>query len=172
MGDRRSEDVTEQAETAERIFERVRETGRCYERIAEVLAEVTAQADTDTILEAFGERVTELFSGITTETTSLDFTGTLPARITRGTVSLLPEQLSQGAGGALALAVRLALAERYLGTTDGFIMLDDPLVHFDVDRVSEAVDLLQAFAQRHQVLFFTCHEHQATLLQTKPTGSD
>jgi uncharacterized protein YhaN len=55
-------------------------------------------------------------------------------------------------------------------------MLDDPLVHFDADRVNEAVALLQIFAQRHQVLFFTCHEHQATLLQTPPqiqaTGSD
>lgn len=176
LGDRRSEDVSEQAEAAERTFQRVRETGRCYERIADVLGQVTAQANTNTILEAFGERVTELFSGITAETTSLDFTGTLPARITRGAVSLPPERLSQGAGGALALAVRLALAERYLGVTDGFIMLDDPLVHFDADRVSEAVALLQTFAQRHQVLFFTCHEHQATLLQTPPqiqaTGSD
>ena len=163
LGDLRSEDVGDQAETAKRHFERVHEVGCCYQRIAEVLTAVAAPADA--ALETFGDRVTELFSAMTDGTATLGFTGTLPDAVTRGPITITPEQLSQAAGGALALATRLALAETYLQVSDGFILLDDPLVHFDADRLAEAVDLLKTFAQRHQVIFFTCHDQQATLLE-------
>ena len=164
LGDLRSEDVAEQAETAKRSFERVREIGCCYQRTAEVLAEVATPADAS--LKLFGDRVTELFGAMTGDTPTLGFTDTLPAAVTRGPITIETEQLSQGAGGALALATRLALAETYLKVSDGFILLDDPLVHFDADRLTEAVNLLKTFAERHQVIFFTCHDQQAALFET------
>ena len=83
----------------------------------------------------------------------------------RGAISLPPDRLSQGGSGALALAVRLAMAEAYLQGHGGFIMLDDPLVHFYKDRMAVAADVLRAFSADTQVLFFTCHDHQATRLE-------
>lgn len=170
LGDLRSEDVAEQAETAKRIFERVREVGYCYQRIAEVLTKITAPANTS--MEQFGDRITELFRAITDGTSTIGFTDTLPASVTRGPITIKPEQLSQGAGGALALATRLALAETYLKVSDGFILLDDPLVHFDANRLAETVDLLKAFSKRHQVIFFTCHDQQAALFENTVTQAD
>jgi uncharacterized protein YhaN len=47
--------------------------------------------------------------------------------------------------------------------------MDDILVNFDPDRADRAADALHALAERHQVLFFTCHPRTAELLD--PTGA-
>ena len=44
-------------------------------------------------------------------------------------------------------------------------MLDDPLVHFDKDRMAVAVEILRTFSASTQVLFFTCHDHHAERLE-------
>jgi uncharacterized protein YhaN len=100
----------------------------------------------------------------------LRFDGQLPATVVRGNVSLSPDRLSHGGGGALALAVRLAMADAYLHGHGGFIMLDDPLVHFDKDRMAVAADVLRAFSESTQVLFFTCHDQQAERLEREATS--
>lgn len=102
-----------------------------------------------------------LFSRITGGEAALQFDGQLPASVVRGPVALPPDRLSHGGGGALALAVRLAMAEAYLQGNGGFIMLDDPLVHFDKDRMAVAADVLRTFSASTQVIFFTCHDHHA-----------
>ena len=51
----------------------------------------------------------------------------------------------QGARGALALAIRIALAEVYLQSSDAFVMLDDPFVHMDTNRLTQAIDILKSF---------------------------
>ena len=129
------------------------------------LNRVTAEGDD--LLKEFADRVKEIFSRVTRDAAKLEFDGSLPAHVQRGTVMLEPTRLSQGAGGALALAIRLAMAEAYLKESGGFIMLDDPLVHFDAGRAAEAADIIRAFAERHQVIFFTCHQHHAEQLRTK-----
>jgi hypothetical protein len=116
-------------------------------------------------LADFSERVAGLFSRITRGAAALQFDGQLPASVVRGTVSLTPDRLSHGGGGALAFAVRLAMAEAYLKGRGGFIMLDDPLVHFDKDRMAVAVEILRTFSASTQVLFFTCHDHHAERLE-------
>ena len=166
LGDDRSEDVTEQAAVAERVFNRARAQGRAYRRIEQELNRVAGTAGVDPLAD-FSERVSGLFSRITRGEAELKFDGQLPASVVRGVVSLPPDRLSQGGSGALALAVRLAMAEAYLQGQGGFIMLDDPLVHFDNDRMSVAADVLRAFSENTQVLFFTCHDHHAARLERK-----
>jgi uncharacterized protein YhaN len=92
--------------------------------------------------------------------------------VVRGAVSLPPDRLSQGGSGALALAVRLAMAEAYLQGRGGFVMLDDPLVHFDSDRMAVAADVVRTFSASTQVLFFTCHDQHAARLDGKADQSD
>jgi len=165
LGDRRSEDLTEQAEVAERNFKRVLAKSQTLQRIRETLNRVTAGGDD--VLKEFAGRVEDIFSRVTRDAAKLEFNGSLPAQVQRGTIKVEPTRLSQGAGGALALAIRLAMAEAYLKEPGGFIMLDDPLVHFDASRAADAADIIRAFAERHQVIFFTCHQHHAEQLKLK-----
>jgi hypothetical protein len=165
LGDRRSEDLREKAEVAEKVFNRVVTKGQALQRIRDTLNRVTAGGDD--ILKEFAGHVEHIFSQVTRDAAKLEFNGSLPAYVQRGTVKLEPTRLSQGAGGALALAIRLAMAEAHLKESGGFIMLDDPLVHFDASRAAEAADIIRAFSERHQVIFFTCHKHHVEQLNTK-----
>jgi DNA repair exonuclease SbcCD ATPase subunit len=164
LGDGRSEDLADEAAAAERAFNRARAQGRAYRWIEEELDRVAGAAGVDPLAD-FSERVAGVFSRITGGEAALQFDGQLPATVVRGNVSLPPDRLSHGGGGALALAVRLSMAEAYLQGHGGFIMLDDPLVHFDKDRVAIAADVLRAFSASTQVLFFTCHDQQAERLE-------
>jgi len=166
LGDGRSEDVTEQAAAAERAFNRARAQGRTYRRIEQELDRVAGAAGVDPLVD-FSERVAGIFSRITGGEAALQFDGQLPATVVRGAISLPPDRLSQGGSGALALAVRLAMAEAYLQGQGGFIMLDDPLVHFDKDRMAVAADVVRTFSVSTQVLFFTCHDQQAARLEQR-----
>ena len=164
LGDQRSEDVTEKAASAQRVFNRAQAQGLAYLRIRQELDRLAGAAGVDPLAN-FSERVAGLFSRITGGAASLEFRGQLPASVGRGAVSLPPDRLSHGGGGALALAVRLAMAEAYLQGHGGFIMLDDPLVHFDKTRMAVATDVLRTFSASTQVLFFTCHDHHAERLE-------
>lgn len=110
------------------------------------------------LLADFSEYVASLFSRITGGEANLKFDGQIPAMV-RGAVSLPPGRLSHGCGGALAIAVRLAMAEAYPQGHGGLIMLDDPLVHFDKDRMAVAADVLRMFSATTQVLFFASPDH-------------
>ena len=67
--------------------------------------------------------------------------------------------LSTGARGQLALALRLAVAD-YLSIDEPHpVILDDALVHFDEERLSDALELLREFSERRQVIYLTCHDY-------------
>jgi hypothetical protein len=162
IGERRSEDLVDQAEQAEREFQRVYQRGKSYRRIQEVLQRITEDVQ-DPVVE-FSGHVSAIFSRITGDSISLTFDGSLPDKVHRQNVALPADQLSQGTSGALALALRLALAEAHLGPDGGFLMLDDPLVHFDAARMAQATAILRDYASRMQIIFFTCHTAQADML--------
>lgn len=153
--------------TAERVFNRARAQGRAYRRIEQELDRLAAAAGVDPLAD-FSKRVSDLFSRMTLGEAKLQFDGQLPASVVRGAISLPADRLSQGGSVALALAVRLAMAEAYLQGHGGFIMLDDPLVHFDRDRMASAADAVRGFSGTTQVLFFTCHDQQAERLEGPP----
>jgi DNA repair protein SbcC/Rad50 len=69
-----------------------------------------------------------------------------------------PDDLSTGAKGQLALALRLALIEHLSGGERQTVIIDDALVNFDSDRLTEAKRLVEEFAQHQQVIYLTCHE--------------
>jgi exonuclease SbcC len=74
------------------------------------------------------------------------------------------ELLSTGTYDAVALALRLAVAEYIFGDSKGFIILDDCLVDLDPGRKQAAVNLIKRFAEKHQVIFTTCSPETADLL--------
>ena len=154
----------EEAEDARCQFDRILEEGNCYKRIEKTLTQVSPNVSNS--LDQLSRRTAEIFSGISCSDSRLEFDDTLPSHITRGNITLSPERLSQGARGALAIAIRIALAESYLESSDAFIMLDDPFVHMDTDRLAQAISIFKIFFCKHPVIFFTCHENQAKLLRS------
>ena len=74
------------------------------------------------------------------------------------------EQLSTGTREQLFLAVRLALVQelRQQGVELPMVF-DDVLVNFDQQRAEAAAGVLLEYARDQQVLFFTCHQHLASV---------
>jgi uncharacterized protein YhaN len=62
------------------------------------------------------------------------------------------------------------MAESYLKSGPAFLMLDDPLVNLDKDRMADAVAILRAFSEQSQLIYFTCHDMHAERLLGAPVG--
>jgi exonuclease SbcC len=71
--------------------------------------------------------------------------------------------LSAGTRDLFALSVRLAMAELFLADRRGFLLLDDPLVDLDPGRQKRAAALLEEFAEKYQLVLFTCQPTHASL---------
>ncbi|HWL87712.1 MAG TPA: hypothetical protein VNO21_18030, partial [Polyangiaceae bacterium] len=86
--------------------------------------------------------------------------------------TLSPEALSTGTREQLFIALRLAYVESYAGSAESLPMvLDDVLVNFDAERTRGALEALQIFADRTQVLLFTCHASLVELVREVIPGA-
>jgi uncharacterized protein YhaN len=73
--------------------------------------------------------------------------------------------LSRGTVEQLYLCLRLGLAETFADRAVSLpIILDDVLVNFDPERAVPVAEALLETAERHQVLFLTCHPHLEELV--------
>jgi uncharacterized protein YhaN len=69
-----------------------------------------------------------------------------------------PESLSQGWRDAVQFCVRLSLAEAlYAEGEKPPIILDDPFVNLDEQRLAAAKRLLVELAKKYQILYLVCH---------------
>ena len=77
----------------------------------------------------------------------------------------LTDELSRGTAEQLYLALRFGLIEQFARSTEPLpVVMDDILVNFDANRAARAAGAIRALAERHQVLYFTCHPWTAELL--------
>ncbi|MCA1570597.1 MAG: AAA family ATPase [Chloroflexi bacterium] len=84
--------------------------------------------------------------------------------------SLATDELSRGTAEQLYLALRFGLIEEFAQHAEPLpVVMDDILVNFDAARAARAADAIRDLAERHQVVFFTCHEPMAQLLD--PDGT-
>ncbi len=75
--------------------------------------------------------------------------------------------LSRGSLEQLYLCLRIGLAETFAERAQALpIILDDVLVNFDPARAASIAEVLAETAERHQVLFFTCHPHLGELVHS------
>lgn len=72
--------------------------------------------------------------------------------------------LSTGTKDVFALIIRLAMADYFLDGAEGFLMMDDPLVDLDPVRQEKSAALIKEYADRKQVILFTCHPSHANIL--------
>lgn len=95
----------------------------------------------------------------------VELEGAVPRTVAQaGGGSIGRELLSVGTRDSLALGLRLVMARHFLARTDGFLVMDDPLVDMDPDRQEAAAGVLRDFAAERQLVFFTCHPSTAELL--------
>ncbi|HJF31597.1 MAG TPA: AAA family ATPase [Sporosarcina psychrophila] len=86
-------------------------------------------------------------------------------------------ELSQATKEQAYISLRLALAGNILSTAPFPLIMDDPFVHFDGERLSRMIELLDQLQSKHQFIYFTCHEgmkdkwQDATTLNVSDIGS-
>ena len=113
------------------------------------------------------KRASELFPRLTEGR----YTGLRVGRDVDGIVALradgrecAPDELSEGAGYQLYLALRLASIERFVaGAVPLPLVLDDVMIHSDDGRKRAAFGVLGELSKDLQILFFTHHERDVEL---------
>lgn len=65
--------------------------------------------------------------------------------------------LSAGYQDLLGVCMRLALVDAMYPGEKPFLVLDDPFVNLDEEKVEHGNELLQKIAEEYQILYFTCH---------------
>lgn len=77
------------------------------------------------------------------------------------------EQLSRGTIDQMYFALRLALVQFFSenGKTPLPILMDDSLVHFDGERLRQAMRILGKVSQQHQIILCTCHDRERQILE-------
>ena len=75
------------------------------------------------------------------------------------------DSLSGGAADQLYFAVRVTAGEQLARSGERLpLLLDDPFVQYDPERMIAAMEVVTELALDHQVFFFTCEESQAEIL--------
>jgi exonuclease SbcC len=160
-----SEEAKSRWEEAREQFHRQVQKAEILMRVQEAAAHLLEELD-EGVYEPFTNLVSQYLSTLTNARYRNVPSGTsLPgAVIRRDGRSLAYDFLSAGTKDLFALAVRLAMAEFFLGNTEGFLVLDDPLVDLDPDRQQRAATVLTQFSKKQQLVIFTCHPTHAQLL--------
>lgn len=65
--------------------------------------------------------------------------------------------LSAGYQDLLGVCMRLALVDAMYPQEKPFLVLDDPFVNLDEEKVERGNELMQKIAEEYQILYFTCH---------------
>jgi len=72
--------------------------------------------------------------------------------------------LSKGLKDLIQICLRMALIEAvFEHSTAPVLILDDPFVNLDEDKIEKSKILLSNLCQKYQVIYFTCHESRAGL---------
>jgi uncharacterized protein YhaN len=71
--------------------------------------------------------------------------------------------LSAGYQDLLGICMRFALVDAMYPTEKPFLVLDDPFVNLDEDKMAQGTKLLKQISREYQILYFTCHESREML---------
>jgi exonuclease SbcC len=162
MSDESAEEIEHQRVLAEEAYERELATGEALVCIRRASEDILAGKDSQS-LSGFATLVSGYIKDLTGgRYERARMSGSLPDGLIRGDGGELSYPLlSAGTKDGMALALRLAMARQYLSDSDGFLILDDPLVDLDPERQALAADLISRYAQNRQLILFTCHPDQA-----------
>jgi exonuclease SbcC len=160
-----SEEYQKQLADAEETFGSVLQKGISISRVIDVTDRIIRSIDSSTY-RGIEEKIQDYISLITDgKYEKIRMAKSLPEGFVREDGETLSyELLSTGTRDVLALALRLSMAEYFLGNSNGFLLMDDPLVNLDPDRQTRATEVIREFCKTHQLLLFSCHPRHAGLL--------
>ena len=72
--------------------------------------------------------------------------------------------LSAGYQDLIGVCMRLALVDAMYQEEKPFLILDDPFVNLDQEKVVAGNDLLLEVAKEYQIIYFTCHDSRCPIL--------
>ncbi|MFH1435598.1 MAG: AAA family ATPase [Pseudomonadota bacterium] len=160
-----SEELEKILEELEETFEAAKRKGAAVARIQEVAESIIEKLDVGTYkgLKEDLQMYVAAMTGNRYRQIAMD--ESLPTGLVRRDgVELEPDLLSVGTQDVLGLALRLSMANYFLRGSDGFLIMDDPLVDMDPSRRKKAARVLKAYAKAKQVIVFTCHPDHAKIL--------
>ena len=164
MPEQSAEDLKRAALEAAAAFDRELARANALLRVEETVAKVEKSGGDiyAGFQREFEERVASLSAGKYKKATMQE---SLPSIFQRADGAAIPYGwLSAGTKDAFALALRLSMASYFLGGSDGFLLLDDPMVNMDPERQKVAAQMLREFGKTRQLVVFTCHPAHAELL--------
>jgi len=165
LPDESSEEAKRRRDGAREQFHRQVQKAEILVRVKEAVGGLLEELD-EGVYEPFTALVSQYLATLTNNRyRNVPSSTSLPGAVVRRDGRNLPyDLLSAGTKDIFALAMRLAMAEFFLGGTEGFLVLDDPLVDLDPDRQRRAAALLTEFSKKQQLVIFTCHPTHAQLL--------
>ncbi len=72
--------------------------------------------------------------------------------------------LSAGYQDLIGVCMRLALVEAMYKEEKPFLILDDPFVNLDKEKVAAGNELLLSVGEEYQVIYFTCHDSRSPII--------
>ena len=72
-----------------------------------------------------------------------------------------PAQMSAGTRDLIDLCRRLAMVDAMYPAQKPFLIMDDPFVNLDDDKIKGGLRLLHSASHDYQILYFTCHRSRA-----------
>ncbi|MDP8214828.1 MAG: SMC family ATPase [Candidatus Euphemobacter frigidus] len=166
MPDETEEALEKRLRDAEDSFAAVKKEGEAIARIRDLTGPLLEEIDQDTF-KGLRKDVEDMIKRLTGKRyRSVAMEESLPRGLVREDGQILTrELLSVGTRDDLALAIRLAMARQFLGKSEGFLIMDDPLVDLDPVRQKAAAEVLKTFAGKKQILILTCHSSHADRLK-------
>ena len=68
------------------------------------------------------------------------------------------DYLSTGYKDLVYICMRLSLVETLFENEEPFIVLDDPFINLDEEKMNKAIELLKSISKNYQIIYFICHE--------------
>jgi len=164
LPDNSTEDMKEELQELEYNFQRQIERAESLVKIKNVYKNKLSEIDDksfEPLIDSFSNYINELTNG-KYKIAKLDDKFQIELESENG--RRLPadiQKLSFGTSDSTALALRFALFENMFEEEESFIILDDCLVNLDPTRRKRAIELIQEFSEKFQVIFSTCNPETA-----------
>ena len=160
------EEIQSELTQAELDFTRAEREGEAISDIRDIFRKIEAEMDSQT-LDPWLEELGKVLEPLTANRYErIDLSESDSGRAVRADGLAIPfVLLSAGTKVGLGLALRLSMARYFLKDSEGFLVLDDPLVDMDPDRQGAAAKIIRNFAREKQVIVMTCHPEHADLLK-------
>ncbi len=161
--------LNEASEQYEKMLSKAESLAKVKEKTNALLAEI--EKDTyEPLIEGLQKWLSRMSDGRFTSVELNADRKEIPGSFsTNDGVKLTPNLLSHGTKDLAGLAWKLAISEKYLANQSGLLLMDDPMVDMDPVRKKLAAKALEEFAEKQQIILFSCHPEMKEIVSGNQT---